>query len=81
MIRVNYTLGSLTNAVGAMYAKKYFPADQKAVADEMVENIRWVMESFFLRIFDSIYCGFSGWKKILDCKYILQVYVRLNLRL
>jgi len=32
--------GSLTNAVGAMYAKKHFPADQKAVADEMVENIR-----------------------------------------
>jgi len=32
--------GSLTNAVGAMYAKKYFPVDKKAVADEMVTNIR-----------------------------------------
>ena len=32
--------GSLTNAVGAMYAKRYFPADKKEVADEMVEHIR-----------------------------------------
>jgi len=32
--------GSLTNGVGAMYAKKYFPANKKAVADEMVQNIR-----------------------------------------
>merc|ERR1719495_2430217 len=32
--------GSLTNAVGSMYAKTYFPASKKAVADEMVSNIR-----------------------------------------
>jgi len=32
--------GSLTNAVGSMYAKKYFPASKKAIADEMVKNIR-----------------------------------------
>ena len=32
--------GSLTNAVGAMYAKSYFKLDAKQKADEMVENIR-----------------------------------------
>merc|ERR1711973_12604 len=32
--------GSLTNAVGSMYAKKHFPASKKDVADEMVANIR-----------------------------------------
>jgi len=32
--------GSLTNAVGGMYAKKYFQAGAKEIADEMVENIR-----------------------------------------
>ena len=35
-----FTEGSLTNAVGAMYAKKYFDLHDKQVADEMVENIR-----------------------------------------
>jgi neprilysin len=35
-----FSEGSLTNAVGAMYAKRYFPADKKEVADEMVEHIR-----------------------------------------
>ena len=32
--------GSLTNAVGAMYAKKHFPPTEKEIADEMVENVR-----------------------------------------
>ena len=32
--------GSLTNAVGAMYAKKYFPLESKDAADDMVEYIR-----------------------------------------
>ena len=32
--------GSLTNAVGAMYAKKYFPLQSKDAADDMVEYIR-----------------------------------------
>jgi len=32
--------GSLTNAVGSMYAKVHFPASKKAIADEMVKNIR-----------------------------------------
>ena len=32
--------GSLTNAVGAMYAKKYFPLESKEAADDMVEYIR-----------------------------------------
>ncbi|XP_023343223.1 neprilysin-2 isoform X2 [Eurytemora carolleeae] len=32
--------GSLTNAVGAMYAKKYFPESSKKIADDMVTNIR-----------------------------------------
>lgn len=32
--------GSLTNAIGAMYAKRYFPYEKKQVADEMVEKIR-----------------------------------------
>jgi len=32
--------GSLTNAVGAMYAKEYFQAAAKEVTDEMVFNIR-----------------------------------------
>jgi len=32
--------GSLTNAVGGMYAKKYFQSNAKEVADEMVKNIR-----------------------------------------
>ena len=32
--------GSLTNVVGAMYAKKYFKLDAKKKADEMVDNIR-----------------------------------------
>merc|ERR1711971_1238337 len=35
-----FTSGSLTNAVGAMYAKKYFNKGDKDVADEMAENIR-----------------------------------------
>merc|ERR1712106_277567 len=32
--------GSLTNAVGAMYAKEHFKPEAKEVADEMVENVR-----------------------------------------
>eukprot|EP00092_Neocalanus_flemingeri_P016471 GFUD01017824.1.p1 GENE.GFUD01017824.1~~GFUD01017824.1.p1 ORF type:complete len:761 (-),score=194.29 GFUD01017824.1:231-2513(-) len=32
--------GSLTNAVGAMYAKKHFKAKAKETADEMVVNVR-----------------------------------------
>ncbi|XP_023343178.1 neprilysin-2 isoform X2 [Eurytemora carolleeae] len=32
--------GSLTNAVGAMFAKEYFPESSKLVADEMVINIK-----------------------------------------
>ena len=32
--------GSLTNAVGSMYAQKYFPEDKKNQADEMVVNLR-----------------------------------------
>ena len=32
--------GSLTNAVGAMYAKSFFKLEAKEKADEMVENIR-----------------------------------------
>ena len=33
-------LGSLTNAVGAMYAKEYFPESAKKVADDMVKKIK-----------------------------------------
>ena len=36
--------GSLTNAVGSMYAKSYFKLDAKQKADEMVENIRIVFK-------------------------------------
>ena len=32
--------GSLTNAVGAMYAKEHFPPSSKQLIDEIVENIR-----------------------------------------
>ncbi|XP_023346897.1 neprilysin-2 isoform X3 [Eurytemora carolleeae] len=32
--------GSLTNAVGAMYAKEYFPESSKQIADDMVSNIK-----------------------------------------
>jgi len=32
--------GSLTNAVGSMYARKYFPLSNKKIADEMVKFIR-----------------------------------------
>jgi len=32
--------GSLTNAVGSMYARKYFPLENKNIADEMVQKIR-----------------------------------------
>eukprot|EP00088_Acartia_fossae_P063834 TRINITY_DN7820_c0_g1_i2.p1 TRINITY_DN7820_c0_g1~~TRINITY_DN7820_c0_g1_i2.p1 ORF type:complete len:771 (+),score=167.12 TRINITY_DN7820_c0_g1_i2:291-2315(+) len=32
--------GSLTNAVGSMYARKYFPLENKNIADEMVKYIR-----------------------------------------
>jgi len=32
--------GSLTNAIGSMYAKKHFKPEEKEIADEMVENIR-----------------------------------------
>jgi len=32
--------GSLTNAVGGMYARKHFKANAKEMADSMVENIR-----------------------------------------
>jgi len=32
--------GSLTNAVGAMYAKKYFKGKAKEIADEIVETVR-----------------------------------------
>ncbi|XP_023343135.1 neprilysin-2 isoform X2 [Eurytemora carolleeae] len=32
--------GSLTNAVGAMYAKEYFPESAKKVADDMVKKIK-----------------------------------------
>merc|ERR550517_983299 len=35
-----FTEGSLTNAVGAMYAKKFFDLNHKKIADEMVDNIR-----------------------------------------
>ena len=32
--------GGLSNAIGAMYAKEYFPASSKKVIDEMVQNIQ-----------------------------------------
>jgi len=32
--------GSLTNAVGSMFARQYFPIENKAVADEMVTTVR-----------------------------------------
>ena len=32
--------GSLTNAIGAMYAKEHFKVESKEIADEMVENVR-----------------------------------------
>jgi len=32
--------GSLSNAVGSMYAKAYFPASSKVIADEIGQNIR-----------------------------------------
>merc|ERR1712168_919942 len=32
--------GSLTNAVGGMYAKEHFDLNAKDVADQMVENVR-----------------------------------------
>jgi len=32
--------GSLTNAVGAMYAKKHFKPEAKEIADKIVENVR-----------------------------------------
>eukprot|EP00092_Neocalanus_flemingeri_P076808 GFUD01095301.1.p1 GENE.GFUD01095301.1~~GFUD01095301.1.p1 ORF type:complete len:774 (+),score=162.06 GFUD01095301.1:198-2519(+) len=32
--------GSLTNAVGGMYARKHFKSEAKEIADEMVENVR-----------------------------------------
>ena len=33
-------LGSLSNAVGAMYVKEYFPESSKTIADDMVTNIK-----------------------------------------
>jgi membrane metallo-endopeptidase-like protein 1 len=44
-----YYEGSLTNAVGAMYAKKYFKAAAKEITDEMVVQIR---EEFKLMLDD-----------------------------
>merc|ERR1712123_213855 len=32
--------GSLTNAIGAMYAKEHFKPEAKEIADEMVKNVR-----------------------------------------
>ena len=32
--------GSLSNAVGSMYAKEYFPVESKKIAEEVVENLR-----------------------------------------
>ena len=43
-----FFLGSLTNAVGAMYAKKYFPESSKKIADDMVTNIRCVIKHMSL---------------------------------
>ena len=35
-----FSEGSLTNAVGGMYAKKHFDLDAKDIADEMLDNVR-----------------------------------------
>ena len=45
-----YTEGSLTNAVGAMYAKKFFPLEAKREADNIVDSVR----AEFKKILDEI---------------------------
>jgi predicted metalloendopeptidase len=85
--------GSLTNAVGAMYAKRYFPADKKQVADEMVEYIRKEFKTMLDELdwmdpvtkkkahekVDKMSSHIAYAKEILDDKLIEQFYSGLHL--
>jgi predicted metalloendopeptidase len=85
--------GSLTNAVGAMYAKQYFPAEKKQVADEMVEQIRkefktmldeldWMDAATKVKAHekvDKMDAHIAYAKEILDDKIIDKFYTGLNL--
>ena len=80
--------GSLTNAVGAMYAKEYFQAAAKEVTDEMVLNIRnefkdmldkldWMDEKTKQRAFekaDLITPNIAYAKEILDDRLLEEFY-------
>jgi predicted metalloendopeptidase len=85
--------GSLTNAVGAMYAKPYFPAEKKKVADEMVKQIRKEFKTMLEELdwmdattkgkanekVDKMAVHIAYAKEILDDKIISKFYISLNL--
>jgi membrane metallo-endopeptidase-like protein 1 len=88
-----YLEGSLTNAVGAMYAKQYFPAKKKKVADKMVGQIRkefktmldeldWMDAATKVKAnekVDKMAVHIAYAKEILDDKIISKFYTSLNL--
>jgi len=85
--------GSLTNAVGGMYARKHFDLNAKDIADEMVENVRaefktmldeldWMDPKTKARAHkkaDQITPHIAYSKEILDDKLINEFYEGLNL--
>jgi len=86
--------GSLTNAVGGMYAKEHFPLGDKEVADQMVENVReefkimldeldWMDSHTKARAqkkADQITPHIAYAKEILDEKLINEFYEGIDLR-
>jgi len=86
--------GSLTNAVGGMYAKEHFDLNAKDVADQMVENVRaefktmldeldWMDPTTKSRAHtkaDKITPHIAYAKEILDDKLINEFYEGIDLR-
>lgn len=85
--------GSLTNAVGAMYAKKHFPLDAKEKADEILDNVRTEFKKMLDELnwmdattkakahtkVDQITPHMAYAKEILDDNLINEFYSGLNL--
>merc|ERR1711971_92082 len=86
--------GSLTNAVGGMYARKHFDLNAKDVADQMVHNVReefkkmlqeldWMdskTKARALKKADQITPHIAYAKEILDDKLINEFYEGINLQ-
>jgi len=86
--------GSLTNAVGGMYAREHFDLNAKDVADQMVENVRaefkkmldeldWmdpITKSRAHKKADKITPHIAYAKEILDDKLINEFYEGIDLR-